>query len=303
MNNSIKKGRVRVVGIDIAKQSFQLHGVEKSGQIALRKKLSRVKLTPFIANLPPCIIGMEACGGAHHWYRVFTEMGHTVHLIAPRFVKEIIHPDERIVSLEKKLELVSKQNEDCQLLLTIPGIGMLAATALVARVGNPWAFKSAREMAAWLGLVPRQHLTGGKPKLLGISKRGDKYLRRLLVHGGRSVVQTVDKHKDYRSQWIGRLEKRRGRNISAVAVAKKLFGNLQSTAAAPELRPAALRRGRKLRRVVHYNPYFRPHRALREPQSGAPPRYDANFQTASNKNARTVWAVLTKKRTYAVASA
>nr|VFK00832.1 MAG: Transposase [Candidatus Kentron sp. H] len=275
MNNSIKKGRVRVVGIDIAKQSFQLHGVEKSGQIALRKKLSRVKLTPFIANLPPCIIGMEACGGAHHWYRVFTEMGHTVHLIALRFVKpfvksnkndaaeaeaireavqrpsmrfvppksveqqdvqslhrirgrqvanrtrqsnqirgllleygiiipkgigklrkripeiledaesgltptfrkmlselydEIIHPDERIVSLEKKLELVSKQNEDCQLLLTIPGIGMLAATALVARVGNPWAFKSAREMAAWLGLVPRRHSTGGKPKLLGISE-------------------------------------------------------------------------------------------------------------------------------------
>nr|VFK06075.1 MAG: Transposase [Candidatus Kentron sp. H]VFK09440.1 MAG: Transposase [Candidatus Kentron sp. H] len=218
---------------------------------------------------------MEACGGAHHWYRVFTEMGHTVHLIALRFVKpfvksnkndaaeaeaireavqrpsmrfvppksveqqdvqslhrirgrqvanrtrqsnqirgllleygiiipkgigklrkripeiledaesgltptfrkmlselydEIIHPDERIVSLEKKLELVSKQNEDCQLLLTIPGIGMLAATALVARVGNPWAFKSAREMAAWLGLVPRRHSTGGKPKLLGISE-------------------------------------------------------------------------------------------------------------------------------------
>ncbi|MBT8419647.1 MAG: IS110 family transposase [Gammaproteobacteria bacterium] len=346
MANSSKKGSIKVLGIDIAKHSFQLHGVDEGGHIVFKKKLTRNKLTEVMANLPPCVIGMEACGGAHHWYRVFTEMGHSVHLIAPQFVKpfvksnkndvadaeaiceavarpsmrfvpaksieqqdvqalhrirsrlmanrtaqsnqirgllleygiiipkgmsqlrkripeileddennltgmfrgmlselydEITHLDERIVSLEKKLESVSKQSEDCQLLLTIPGIGLLTATALVAAVGDISVFKNGREMAAWLGLVPRQHSTGGKPTLLGISKRGDKYLRSLLIHGGRSVVQRADKHGDYRSQWVSRLEQRRGKNISAVAVA--------------------------------------------------------------NKNARTAWAILSKKRTYAAASA
>ncbi len=345
MSNSIKKGQMTVLGIDIAKQSFQLHGVDEGGQVVLKKKLSRGKLMAFMANLPPCVIGMEACGGAHHWYRVFSKMGHTVRLIAPQFVKpfvksnkndavdaeaiceavqrpsmrfvpaksieqqdvqslhrirsrlianrtaqsnqirgllheygivipqgmsnlrkripeileddendlttmfrdtlselydEIVHLDGRIASLEKKLEAVSKQSQDCQLLLTVPGIGLLTATALVAAVGDPSVFKSGREMAAWLGLVPRQHSTGGKPTLLGISKRGDNYLRSLLIHGGRSVVQAADKRNDYRSQWVGQLEQRRGKNISAVAVA--------------------------------------------------------------NKNARTAWAILSKKRAYAVAS-
>jgi transposase len=90
MTNSIKKGQVKVLGIDIAKQSFQLHGVDEGGHVVLKKKLTRVKLTATIANLPPCVIGMEACGGAHHWYRVFTEMGHTVHLIAAQFVKPFV---------------------------------------------------------------------------------------------------------------------------------------------------------------------------------------------------------------------
>nr|VFK48790.1 MAG: transposase [Candidatus Kentron sp. SD] len=299
-----------------------------------------------MANLPPCIVAMEACGGANHWYRVFTEMGHTVRLIAPQFVKpfvksnkndaadaeaicepaqrpsmrfvspksieqqdiqsihrireqfktrltgqtnqirgllleygiaipqgtnhlmkqlleiiadegngltptfreslnelcdEVKHLQERIISLEKKLGAISKQNQDCQLLMTIPGIGLLTATALLAAIGDPSVFKSARELAAWLGLVPRQSSTGGKSTLLGISKRGDKYLRALLVHGGRSVVRISDKHVDSRSQWITRLRERRGENICAVAVA--------------------------------------------------------------NKNARTAWAVLTKKRPYALVSA
>ena len=120
--------------------------------------------------------------------------------------------------------------------MTIPGVGILTATALLAAIGNASMFKSGRELAAWLGLVPRQFSTGGKQTLLGISKRGDKYLRTLLIHGARSVVQMAGKHVDSRSQWIIRLVERRGRNISAVALA--------------------------------------------------------------NKNARTAWAVLTKKRSY-----
>lgn len=320
------KNKIAVLGIDLAKQSFQLHGVDKAGQIAFRKKLNRNKLTVFIANLPPCLIGLEACGGAHHWARTFTYFGHTVRMIAPQFVKpfvksnkndavdaeaiceavqrpsmrfvpvkhieqqdiqsihrvrsllvarrtaqanqirgllleygiiipkgiayirtrtpeiledaentltalfrellvelyeEMVHLDQRITTLELKLQAISLQNEDCQRLLTIPGIGLLTATAMVAAVSDITAFKNGRELAAWLGLVPRQHSTGGKTTLLGISKRGDSYLRTLLIHGGRTVVRVADKYQDKRNRWVSELDQRRGKNISAVAVANK----------------------------------------------------------------------------------
>ena len=134
---------------------------------------------------------------------------------------EMAHLDERIDTLELSLKMICQQNEDCKRLLTIPGIGLMTATALISAVGDISAFKNGRELAAWLGLVPRQHSTGGKPTLLGISKRGDSYLRTLLIHGGRAVVRFAHKHKDKRSQWIGEVEQRRGRNITAVAVANK----------------------------------------------------------------------------------
>jgi transposase len=102
---------------------------------------------------------------------------------------EIVHFDERIETIELKLKVISEQNEDCQRLLTIPGVGLLTATALIAAIGDISVFKSGRELAAWIGLVPRQHSTGGKPTLLGISKRGDTYLRTLLIHGGRAVCR------------------------------------------------------------------------------------------------------------------
>jgi len=326
MKKHSAKGEVKVLGIDLAKQSFQLHGVDESGQTVLRKKLTRNKLSAFVANLPPCVIGLEACGGAHHWVRVFKEFGHTVKMMAPQFVKpyvksnkndsvdaeaiceavqrpnmrfvpeksieqqdmqslhrirsqlvdrrtaqsnqirgllleygiivpqgihhvrnqlplileaadnglsdlsreflhelyeELVHLNERIDALEKKLLRLSAQNEDCQRLLTIPGVGLLSATALVAAVGDVSNFKNGRELAAWLGLVPRQHSTGGKATLMGISKRGDCYLRTLLIHGGRTVVRVAHRHQDRRSRWVSELEQRRGKNISAVAVANK----------------------------------------------------------------------------------
>lgn len=326
MNDNNVKNPLAVLGIDIAKQSFQLHGVDCNGVTVLRKTLNRKKLCSFIAKLPVCTIGIEACGGANHWARVFQGFGHTVHMIAPQFVKpyvksnksdaadaeaiceavqrptmrfvpaksvaqqdlqslhrirsqavarrtaqanqirgllmeyglvipqgivyirksipamledgeneltamfrellsdlydEMVHLDERIKTLENKLKALCSQNEDCQRLLTIPGVGLLSATALVAAIGDINAFKNGRELAAWLGLVPRQHSTGGKSTLLGISKRGDTYLRTLLIHGGRTVVRVADKHRDQRSQWISQLDARRGKNISAVAVANK----------------------------------------------------------------------------------
>lgn len=133
----------------------------------------------------------------------------------------MVHLDQRIKSLEIKLEALCNHNEDCQKLLTIPGVGLLSATALVAAIGDVSVFNSGRELAAWMGLVPKQHSTGGRPTLLGISKRGDTYLRTLLIHGGRTVVRVSSKHEDRRSEWVSKLEARRGRNTAAVAVANK----------------------------------------------------------------------------------
>jgi transposase len=134
---------------------------------------------------------------------------------------EFVHLDERIDALEGTLKALCEQSEDCQRLLTIPGVGLLSATALVAAIGDIRAFKNGRELAAWLGLVPRQHSTGGKMTLMGISKRGDTYLRTLLIHGGRTVVRVAEKHQDRKNQWVCEIEQRRGKNIAAVAVANK----------------------------------------------------------------------------------
>jgi transposase len=300
--------------------------VDSDGITVLKKKLARKDLVAFVARLPVCIIGIEACGGANHWVRVFEKLGHTVHMIAPQFVKpfvksnksdaadaeaiceavqrpsmrfvpaksieqqdiqslhrvrsqavarrtaqanqirgllmeygliipqgisyvrksipliledgdneltvifrellstlydEMVHLDARIKALEITLESLCAHSEDCQRLLSIPGVGLLSATAMVASIGDISVFKNGRELAAWLGLVPRQHSTGGKPTLLGISKRGDTYLRTLLIHGGRTVVRVANKHQDKRNAWVMQLEERRGKNISAVAVANK----------------------------------------------------------------------------------
>jgi transposase len=117
--------------------------------------------------------------------------------------------------------VISLQSKDCQHLLTIPGIGLLTATAMVAAVSDITAFKNGRELAAWLGLVPRQHSTDGITTLLGISRRGDTYLRTLLIHGGRTVVRVASKYQDKRNRWANELDQRRGKNISAVGVANK----------------------------------------------------------------------------------
>lgn len=326
MNHHSENKTISVLGIDLAKNSFQLHGVNKQGSVVLRKNITRTKLVSFIANTEPCLIGLEACGGSHYWARVFGRFGHTVKIIAPQFVKpfvksnkndavdaeaiceavqrpsmrfvpakgieqqdiqsmhrirsqavarrtalanqirgllmeygiiipkgisyvrketplileeadneltslfrellhdlyqEMIHLDGRVEKIEGKLKTVCSQNEDCQRLLTIPGVGLLSATAIVSSMSDVSAFKNGREFSAWLGLVPRQHSTGGKQTLLGISKRGDSYLRTLLIHGGHTVIRVADKYQDKRNKWISELEGRRGKNISAVAVANK----------------------------------------------------------------------------------
>ena len=317
---------ISVLGIDLAKNVFQLHGINANGQVVLRKKLSRKQLSVFIANLPKCKVAMEACGGSHFWGRKFLEMGHEVKLISPQFVKpfvksnkndandaeaiveaairpsmrfvavktisqqdalcihrvrerlvvartalineirgllheygvvmpkgmiktklpEIIESDEnllsdqaretfqklyeefyeidvRINSYDKKINLHAKTSEACQKIMKIPGVGPITATAIVASVGNANNFKNGRQMSAWLGLVPRQNSSGGKSQLLGISKRGDSYLRKLLVHGARSalIVAENNTQSDRRNVWLKELLARRGHNRTCVALANK----------------------------------------------------------------------------------
>jgi len=320
------KPAMNVLGIDIAKHVFHAVGMDNTGEIVFRKRLSRHDLIPFMAKLPPVLIGMEACGGAHYWARRFREHGHNVKLMAPQFVKPYVKSNkndsrdaeaiaeavtrptmrfvpikdvdqqdiqalhrvrerligertalvnevhgllheygivipkgvakfrqavigklesekdkltslsqemfwkliEEFAGLEKqlayyqeKLEALATTHPECQRLMTIPGVGPLTATALVAAVSDASAFKNGRQFAAWLGLVPRQHSTGGKDRLLGISKRGDSYLRKLLVHGARTTIRWVGRKTDRRSPWIRQLVERRGKNRTAVAVANK----------------------------------------------------------------------------------
>lgn len=317
---------ITTIGLDLAKNVFQVHGVNERGKAVLRKKLKRADVVNFFAKLLPCLIGMEACGSAHYWARKLGELGHTVKLIAPQFVKpyvkgnkndardaeaiceavgrpsmrfvpvktveqqavlslhrarqgfvaartaqanqirgllsefgiviskgiqylarrvpEILEDaenglsgmsrdlfnrlfnhfrelDRQVKEMEDQIKAWHRENADSQRLESIPGIGPLTATALIAAIGNASAFENARQLAAWLGLVPGQHSTGGKEKLLGISKRGDVYLRTLLIHGARSVLLRLKGRADQADGWLAQLVKRRNHNIAAVALANK----------------------------------------------------------------------------------
>ena len=318
---------ITTIGIDLAKNSFQLHGVDRTGRTVLRKKLSRSRFLAFFADLPACTIGMEACGGAHHWARELTKLGHTVRLMPPQYVKPYVkrnkhdaadaeacceavqRPSMRFVpikgpeqqcllmlhrirdrllaertasinairghlaefgivaaqgarglgelravigdvddhrlpararallaeevehlrELEAHLERLDREllaqartDEACQRLTGVPGIGPVIATALVATVGDAKPFRNGRSLAAWLGLTPKQHSSGGKEPLLGISRRGDGYLRRQLMHGARSLVRIAQGREGGLWAWINGLLARRPFNTTAAAVANKL---------------------------------------------------------------------------------
>ncbi len=320
------KMNITTLGIDLAKNIFQLHGTDDKGNTVLRKRLTRAKLAEFVANLPPCLIGLEACGSAHYWSRKFQAMGHQVKLMAPQFVKPYIksnkndsndaagiceavtRPSMRFIATKgvehqdmqalhrvrsqlvkqrtasanqirgllseygvvipqgishisknlpgiledgenelsflsreifqdlyeqfkvltkavenytKKINSCAHESEVCVRLLQIEGVGPLTATAILAAVVNANDFKNGRELAAWLGLVPKQHSSGNRTRLLGISKRGNSYIRTLLIHGGRSVIATCSKKTDARSQWARDKKERCGMNKAAVAIANK----------------------------------------------------------------------------------
>ena len=318
--------KITTIGIDLAKNVIQVHGVNEHGKAALKKQLKRDQVLPYFANLAACVIGMEACGSAHYWARKLQAFGHTVKLMAPQFVKpyvktnkndaadaeaiceavsrpnmrfvpikngeqqsvlslhrarqgfvkartaqanqirgllgeygivipqgishiakrlpEILEDgendlpgvfrqllqrlgdhlkelDRQVTELEVQIQAWHRESEASRKLAQIPGIGPITASALIASIGDAKCFESGRQLAAWLGLVPRQHSSGGKPTLLGISKRGDSYLRTLLIHGARAVIRVAERKASHAGSWLAQLMGRRHPNVAAVALANK----------------------------------------------------------------------------------
>jgi len=151
-----------------------------------------------------------------------TEFGSTGRTLLRELREELVALDGRVASLDFRLRREAENDERCRRLQGLPGIGPLTATALVSSIGDVTNFSNGRHLAAWLGLVPRQHTTGGKPRLLGISKRGDRYLRTLLIHGARAALRGAPKRDDRCSRWVLALERRGGRHKAGVARANKI---------------------------------------------------------------------------------
>jgi transposase len=245
------------VGIDIAKAVFQVHYVDPETGEIVNNQIKRAKFLEYFANRAPCLIGMEACGGAQHWARALIRMGHQVILrgllteygevmgkgraaldkampgvietLTDRLPAMLIDSlreqwngladlDRQIAEIERRLRHWMKEDKACKAVAEIPGVGLLTATAAVATMGDPKSFRSGREFAACIGIVPRQTGTGGKVQLGGISKRGDTYLRTLLIHGARSVLA----HAKEPGPWVEQISKRRPPNVVTVALANKM---------------------------------------------------------------------------------
>lgn len=315
---------ITTIGLDLAKNIFQVHGVDEAGAVVVRKQLRRAQVLGFFAAMSRCVIGVEACATAHYWARELIALGHDVRLMPPNYVKAYIKrnkndaadaeaiceavrrpamrfvpvktadqqailmmhrardllvrqrtmlvnalrghlaefgiigatgvhkveglmtiirngSDERvpevarrvvsiianqledveanIAALEAQMLAWHKSNPTSRRLATIPGIGPMIATAIAATVPDPSVFRNGREFAAWLGLVPRQNSTGGKARLGGISKRGDSYLRRLLVNGAHAALFWSKAAKT--DPWLISLRARKHRLVATVALANK----------------------------------------------------------------------------------
>jgi transposase len=314
------------IGLDIAKQVFQVHGADRAGKAVLRRKLKRSEVARFFSEQPPCLVGIEASGSAHYWSRVISGFGHTVRLMAPQFVKpyvksqkndandaeaiaeavtrpniryvpqktveqqdlqclhrvrsrlvacrmqlinqirgllaeygivlpqhsgqvrrglptvledaenqltgagrelfrslyeELTELDEKIAAADDRIQVAFQSTPNCRRIAAVEGVEPLIATAIVAAISNGHAFENGRQFSAWLGLVPRQNSSGGKSRLMGISKHGDPYLRTLLIHGARSVVYRAKAKTDKRSLWIADKQQWLGTTKACVAVANK----------------------------------------------------------------------------------
>ena len=323
--------KITTIGIDLAKSVFSIHGVDQHGRCVLKRQVRREQLLDLTARLEPCLIGMEACSGAHHFARELRKLGHDARIMAPQFVQPyrknqkndgndaeaiceavarpnmrfvaikseeqqallVVHRvrkglvdertglinslrgmlcefgvvlpkgryqlrarlpqvlldeqqrlptlareifrelaqrigeiDHHILAYDRRVEALVRQSEAAKRLLQVPGIGPITASALVASVADAKMFDNGRQFAAWLGLVPKQYSTGGKPRLGRISKRGDVYLRTLLIHGTRAVLCAAKSparttQPRALSVWAQQLRARRGLKKTAVALAAK----------------------------------------------------------------------------------
>jgi transposase len=320
--------KLKRIGVDLAKNVFQVHGVDHREKAVWRKRLPRDRWLQAVTEAaePGCEIGMEACGGAHHWARQLQARGFRVKLMAPQYVKpyvprnkndakdaegiceamsrpsmtfvpiktveqqdmqalhrirtglveqrtakgnqirglaaeyglvapkelsslrqaipcwledadnglsarfrhlldglwhDLILLDERVDELEREIAVMAKTDPDAVRLQQLRGVGPMIATALVAAVGDARQYTNGRQLAASLGLTPAQHSSGGKEKLLGISKRGNAYVRSLLVHGARAMLRTAATKDDALSRWVTRLAERSHPNVACVALANK----------------------------------------------------------------------------------
>src|SRR5262245_7504371 len=206
---------ITTIGLDLAKHVFQVHGIDAQGTTVLRKRLRRGQVLAFFSRIPRCVVGLEACATGHYWARELRALGHEVRLMParargwrnvgqliaivrddadtrlPDVAREVLQVlacqleqiEAAVAALERQLLTWHKTNPVSQRLASIPGIGPIIATAIATTVADANEFRSGREFAAWLGLVPRQNSTGGKIRLGGITKRGNRYLRRLLING------------------------------------------------------------------------------------------------------------------------
>src|SRR5450756_2107923 len=230
---------ITTIGLDIAKSVFQVHGIDAEDKVIIRRQLKRRYILAFFQKLPPCLVGIEACASSHHWSRELKALGHTVRLMPPAYVKPYVKRQKNdAADAEAICEAVSRVNmrfvatktpeqQSCLMLHrtrldAIPGIGPMLATALVASVADPRVFRSGRNFSAWIGLVPKQHSSGGKDRLGGISKQGDRYLRSLFVAGALAVIRYAKIHGTKHRPWLTALLARRPTKVAAIALANKI---------------------------------------------------------------------------------
>jgi transposase len=317
--------QITTIGLDIAKSVFQVHGIDATGEVLLRRRLTRARVLPFFAKLGPCLIGIEACATSHYWARELRKLGHDVRLMPPSYVKPyvkrqkndtadaeaiceavtrptmrfvevkspeqqsvmvlhrtrlilmrqriqlsnairghmaefgivapvgreglqkltaIVHDEsddrvpaearhclqmidaqlrlvnEHVLENDRRIRMSARATDTGRRLMAIPGVGPLLASAFVASIPDPAMFKSGRNLAAWIGLVPRQNSSGGKERLGSITKQGNRYLRQLLVVGAMAVIRYAERHGT-RRPWLVKLLARRTTKIAAVALANK----------------------------------------------------------------------------------
>jgi transposase len=219
------------IGIDLGKTTFHLVALGERNKIVVRKKFSRAQLLAYTANLPSSLVGLEACAGALpiHLRKNLPEviedaeqnLSSRLRWLLERLWQEWKQVEIDIKAITEEIERISQENALCRRLRQIPGFGPLVSTATVAAIGNGAAFRRGRDFAAWVGVVPRQYSTGGKQKLFGISKRGNIYLRRMLIHGARAVLFRIKHDTGSFGQWVHRLVQRAPHKV-VVAIANKL---------------------------------------------------------------------------------